>query len=217
MTLYPARPSEVVAAGADALSHACLLVREPDAHVPRWAEPHPPVALAPFRDGRNPALARLFADMARRGTILDATVWTYTTESTAPPLPLGSCDDVVGGAITGQAFRAGVQVDAGTDNVAGWADPWPDLFHELAALASKAGLPNAAILQSATLIAARAAGQAREMGSIVPGKLANMVVLARDPLARLDNLKSVVLTIKRGRMFKRGDFVKLTEQDITDH
>ncbi len=173
-----------------------------------------------FRNGRSPALARVFAEMARRGTILDATLWTYGADTsgstTMPALPPGSCDDTVGGAIAGQAYRAGVAIDAGTDNVADWTDPWPDLFHELAALSSKAGMPNGAVLQSATLIAARATGQERAMGSIEPGKLANMVVLARDPLADLNNLKSVVMTIKRGRMFERSAFSPLEAGDITD-
>jgi imidazolonepropionase-like amidohydrolase len=219
-TLYPAKPSEVVAAGVDVISHACLLIREPDTHVPGWAAPHPQVALAPFRNGRNPALARLFAEMARRGTILDATLWTYSADTagstTLPPLPPGSCDDTVGGAIAGQAYRAGVPIDTGTDNVADWTDPWPDLFHELTALKSRAGMPNSAILQSATLNGARAADQERDMGSIEAGKLANMVVLAHDPLTDLNNLKSVVMTIKRGRIFERTAFVPLNEGDIID-
>ena len=77
-------------------------------------------------------------------------------------------------------------------------------------------MPVGSVLQSATLIAARATGQQRDMGSIEPGKLANMVILARDPLADLDNLKSVVMTVKRGRMFERSAFVPLHDGDITD-
>lgn len=219
-TLYPAKPSEVVAAGVDAISHACLLVREPQAQVPTWTEPHPTPQLASFRDGHNPALEHLFTEMVRRHTILDATIWTYSAETaestTMPALPPGSCDDAVGGAITGQAYRAGVLIDAGTDNVANWTDPWPDLFHELAALANKAGMPTSVILQSATLISAQSAGQEHDMGSIEPGKLANMVVLARNPLTSLDNLKSVLMTVKRGRIFKRNAFIPLRKEDITD-
>jgi len=223
-TLYPAKPSEVVAAGVDVISHACLLVREPMTRVPRWGEPRPPVVMAAFLEGKNPALTSLFAEMVRRGTILDATAWAYgadtgdpaTLSSLTPPLLPGSCDDTVGGAITGQAYRAGVLIDAGTDNVADWTDPWPDLFHELAALSKSAKMPNGAILQSATLIGARAMGQEADMGSIEAGKLANMVILARDPLADLNNLKSVTVTFKRGRMFERTAFVPLVQGDISD-
>jgi imidazolonepropionase-like amidohydrolase len=220
-TLYPAKPSDVVAAGVDVISHACLLVREPMARVPGWGEPRAPVAMTPFLDGRNAALARVFEEMVKRGTILDATVWTYGANNagptTTPPLPPGSCDNSVGGAIAGQAYRAGVMIDAGTDNVADWPDPWPDLFHELAALSTSANMPNGAILKSATLIGARASGQERDMGSIETGKLANMVILARDPLANLENLKSIISTMKRGRVFERTAFVPLNKDDITNN
>lgn len=219
-TLYPAKPSEVVAAGVDTISHACLLIREPMARVPAWGQPRPPMGLGAFRDGRNTALASLFAEMKRRGTILDATIWAYSADTagstTMPTLAQGSCDDIIGGAITGQAYRAGVLIAAGTDFVAEWNDPWPDLFHELSAMSVKAKMTNAAILQSATLIAARAAGQDRDMGSIEVGKLANLVVLARDPLADLTNLKTVVSTMKRGRLFERAAFLPLKEEDIRD-
>jgi hypothetical protein len=43
-----------------------------------------------------------------------------------------------------------------------------------------------------------------------------MVILARDPVADLSNLKSVVVTVKRGRVFQRTAFTPLTEGDITD-
>lgn len=223
-TLYPAKPSEVVAAGADVISHACLLVRESSEHVPRLTEPRRPVNLDQFRAGQSPSLARLFATMANRGIILDATVWAYqapppgpsTVTSLTPPLSPGSCDDVVGGAITGQAYRAGVQVSAGTDSVAPAAEPWPELLHEMSELADRAQMPPAAVLRSATLIGARAAGQERDMGSIEPGKLANMIVLQKDPLLAIENLKSLVMTIKRGRAFARGDFIPLKDDDVVD-
>jgi len=220
-TLFPAKPSEVVGAGVDAISHACLTLREDAGRVPRLTEKRKTVPLGPFRDGTNPALARLFAEMKRRGTIFDATIWTYTpapppaNNNTATPPP-GTCDDVVGGAVTGQAFRAGVAIAAGTDSVAPWNDPWPDLFHELDAMATKAHMPLAAVLHSATQINARATGQERDMGTLAPGKLANMIVLARNPLDDIAALKTITLTIKRGRTFARKDFVPLKKDDITD-
>ena len=78
-------------------------------------------------------------------------------------------------------------------------------------------MPTNAILQSATMVGARALGQEHEMGSIEVGKLANMVVLSRDPLASLENLKTVVMTVKRGHVFPRRAFIPLHKEDITDH
>jgi imidazolonepropionase-like amidohydrolase len=219
-TLYPARPSEVVAAGVDAISHACLVAREAENHIPSWTGPHPPVSPDAFKTWPNTALAPLFAAMVRQGTILDATVWTYAPVAAAaassPPLPPGSCDDTLGGAVTRQAFLAGVPVSAGTDAIAPATDHWPDLFHELDALEKKAGMSPAQVIHAATVVSARAAGQERDMGSIEAGKLANMVVLMRNPLDDLVNLKSVVMTVKRGRVFERRGFVPLKAADITD-
>src|SRR2546430_2157606 len=83
--------------------------------VPGWRDPRRTVALTEFRDGNHAALARPFAEMVRRGTILAAPIWAYSADTagstTMPPLPPGSCDDTIGGAITGQAYRAGVAID----------------------------------------------------------------------------------------------------------
>ncbi len=219
-TPFPARPSDMVAAGADVLSHACLLVHEGDRPAYGWGAPHAKADLARLRQGDDAALARLFTMMARRGTILDATIVTYGAEpagpTSMPPLAPGACDDALGGILTRQAFRAGVPIAAGTDLTAPSPEPWPELFQELAALANQAGMPPAAVLHTATLVNARASGQARDMGSVEAGKLANLVVLAQDPLVSLDHLKSIVMTIKRGRPYPRGDFQPLQAGDVTD-
>lgn len=223
-TLYPAKPSEVVAAGVDSVSHACLLVSEPLDHAWDWGAPRAPMDLTQFTAADSPALARLFDAMVRRRVILDATISAYgaapaapaATPGLTPPLQPGGCDDRVGGAITAQAYRAGVDIDAGTDGVAPADDPWPELYREMDAMARLAHMPPSAVLRSATLVGARVAGQAQDRGSVEPGKLADMVVLAADPLQGLQNLKSIVMTIKRGVAFPRRDFVPPGPGDITD-
>jgi imidazolonepropionase-like amidohydrolase len=62
------------------------------------------------------------------------------------------------------------------------------------------------VIRAATLNGAQAAGKASEMGTIEPGKLANFVVLAKNPLDAVANLRSVVLTVKRGRRFARAAY-----------
>jgi cytosine/adenosine deaminase-related metal-dependent hydrolase len=62
------------------------------------------------------------------------------------------------------------------------------------------------VLRSATLIGARSAGAEDVMGSVEAGKLANFVVLDDDPLLDIEHLRSVTLTVKRGRRFERGEF-----------
>lgn len=200
-TLFPAKPSEVVAAGVDVISHSCLIVHQASQHVPSDVTVHDDVSLAQFEGGRSQVLKPLFEQMARRQVILDATVWTYDAPMPDTGTPMQTahrrCDAALGAAITNQAYRAGVLIATGTDNPATWDDLWPDVFHEIDLLVHQAHMSSNDVIRSATEISARAAGQERDMGTIAPGKLANMVLLAKDPIQDINNLRSVEMTIRR--------------------
>jgi imidazolonepropionase-like amidohydrolase len=159
-------------------------------------------------NGDNPVMTKLFADMARRGTILDATLHVYREVEAAarkqrkPPL----CTVALAGKLTNQAWRAGVSISSGTDGDTPAGEPWPALFDELELLHRAAGLTPMAVLQAATLNGAKAMGEEGEMGTITPGKLANLVVLAKNPLDDVANFRSLVMTVKRGREYDRAEF-----------
>jgi imidazolonepropionase-like amidohydrolase len=202
--VFPATPAEVVDSGVDTVSHSCYLAyqamdRRPDSYQHRF-----PVDASLFAAG-NPVMAKLFGDMARRGTILDATLHVYreveaaAKERRQPPL----CTVALAGKLTNQAFRSGVTISAGTDGDTPISEPWPALFDELQLLHDSAGLPPMDVVRAATLNGAKAAGQEKDMGTIEAGKLANMVVLAKNPLDNVGNFRSVVLTVKRGQQFWR--------------
>jgi hypothetical protein len=87
---------------------------------------------------------------------------------------------------------AGVTVVAGTDELAGLM-----LHHELQ-LFVRGGLTTAEALQSATLVPARAMKKDKESGSIDKGKVADLFVVDGDPLAHIEDLSKVVLTVKSG-------------------
>jgi imidazolonepropionase-like amidohydrolase len=108
--------------------------------------------------------------------------------------------------LTNQAYRSGVAISTGTDGDTDAQNPWPSLFDEFELLADRVRMTPADLIRAATLNGARAAGQETEMGSIQAGKLANMVVLSANPLQYPHNLRSVVLTVKRGRRFARADY-----------
>ncbi len=74
---------------------------------------------------------------------------------------------------------------------------------ELWMLAS-GGLSNFEVLKSATLRGAEAIGYAQDLGSIEEGKLADLVVLAKDPLQDIRNTNSVRYVMKNGELFE-GD------------
>jgi imidazolonepropionase-like amidohydrolase len=62
-------------------------------------------------------------------------------------------------------------------------------------------VPNAGILRAATLDAARALGVDGTTGSIAAGKLADLVVVDGDPLARIEDIDHVVSAVRAGIVF----------------
>ena len=56
-------------------------------------------------------------------------------------------------------------------------------------------------------------GQSAEMGTIAPGKLANLVFVAKNPLDDIGNLKSIAMTVKRGVLYRRSDYRPIAKDE----
>ncbi len=79
---------------------------------------------------------------------------------------------------------------------------------ELWALASGGWKP-IEVLRAATLHGAEAIGYAQDLGSIETGKLADLVVLSKDPLADIHNTNAIRYVMKNGELFE-GDTLDQT-------
>lgn len=98
--------------------------------------------------------------------------------------------------VVGAMYRAGIPIESGTDSIAGFA-----LDRELE-LHVKAGIPAARVLQDATVGAARIMSMDKELGSIAPGKLADLVLVDGDPAARISDIRKTVLVVKNGIIYR---------------
>ncbi len=218
-SIFPTTPAQVLDARPDVTSHTCYMAYQVIGVPPSYQQRYP-VDPKLFDGGANPVMAGLFARMKAQGTILDPTLRVYAEDAERfaknpkGRVPLCSLD--LAASLTRQAFRAGVPLTTGTDGIAPASDPWPTVYDEFALLVMNAGLTPAEVIHAATETGARAAAQAANMGTLAPGKLANMIVLTRDPTADIQNLKSLELTIKRGRVYPRADFKLLTDADLKD-
>ncbi len=68
-------------------------------------------------------------------------------------------------------------------------------------LLQSGGLPTHDALRSATIVGAEAIGMATDIGSLEAGKMADLLVLDRDPLVNIRNSNSVGMVMVNGRLF----------------
>ncbi len=83
-------------------------------------------------------------------------------------------------------------------------------FHWEMWLLSKGGMPNHDILRAATVFGAEAIGAGTQLGSIEPGKLADLQVLDRNPLTDIRNTSSLRYVMKNGRLFDASTLDQIT-------
>jgi imidazolonepropionase-like amidohydrolase len=210
-TVFPATPGEVVQAGVDVISHSTLLGHEGGSALQASTfKEQPVIDHSRFMAGDNRDITKLFDQMKRRGTILDATV-----ASVDRPYFSGHGPEAEGRArtnaelaavLTAQAHLAGVMIVTGTDYETETADPFPALYQELEALVHRCRIPPEDVLRFATLVGARSAGTETIMGSVEPGKMANFAVFTEDPVRAIENIRSITLTVRRGHRYERAEF-----------
>lgn len=110
--------------------------------------------------------------------------------------------------LTGKLYRAGVPLLAGTDAPEPQVTPGFSLHQELEMLV-ESGLPPAAALKAATLNNATALRQEKVLGTIAPGKLADIVLLSANPLEDIRHTRRIDLVVRAGLVCRPGEVLKL--------
>ena len=105
--------------------------------------------------------------------------------------------------LVGALHEAGVPIVAGTDK----AVPAHSLHRELE-LYVQAGLTPMQVIQLATLGSARAMGLDKDVGSIEPGKRADMILVDGDPLKDFSTLRKISRVIRDGRVYDPAELWK---------
>jgi imidazolonepropionase-like amidohydrolase len=98
--------------------------------------------------------------------------------------------------LAGLLYRSGIPIEAGTDSMAGFA------LHRELELDVQAGIPPSQVLQNATFNAARIMSLDKDLGSIAPGKLADLTLVTGDPVANIRDIRKTGLVMKDGILYK---------------
>lgn len=97
-----------------------------------------------------------------------------------------------------RAYKAGVPIAFGTDTgVSAHGDNWKEFGYMI-----EAGMPAMKAIVSATVSAADLLGESEDLGSIEPGKYADIIAVPGDPLADPEEFGRVHFVMKGGAVFK---------------
>jgi imidazolonepropionase-like amidohydrolase len=207
-----------VAAGMDQINHI--------SYVSAVAGPAIPPTLVPAADSTDPATKRLVAFLLAHNTVLDPTLalfeWVYhpaaqrvadfepgvakvAPELAGPLNDAGASPEASPRAASMFArylstvrilHRAGVPMVAGTDQTV----PGYSLHRELE-LYVQAGFTPMEAIEAATSVPARIMHVDSEVGTVTPGKRADLLLVDGHPLQRIADTRNVVLVVSNGRRY----------------
>jgi imidazolonepropionase-like amidohydrolase len=105
--------------------------------------------------------------------------------------------------LTGELHRGGIPLLVGSDSLDPFVFPGDSLHRELAELV-QAGFTPLEAIQAATLGGAQFLGREKEFGTVEPGKTADLVLLAANPLENIANTRKILAVIRNGNYLDRA-------------
>lgn len=96
-------------------------------------------------------------------------------------------------------YDSGIQIVAGTDESNGYAlDRELEIYNE-------AGIPAPEVLRIATIEAAQVMHLDKDLGSVTPGKYADMILVKGDPTKQMSDIRRVDTVVKNGVVYKPAE------------
>jgi len=133
-----------------------------------------------------------------------ATEWRAAAEASRGAAPLRDTTFAVWSLhLTERMHEAGVPVGAGTDTPIAFAAPGYSLHSELEMLV-RAGLSPLEAIEAATVRPAEFFGLSGEMGTVEPGRLADLVLLSANPLDDITNTRAIEAVVSKGTLLDRA-------------
>jgi len=193
------------------LSHAAYLVFEP-------ASPMPNNYTSRFDGDYDkypydlPNITTVLTKMASEHRILDATLYVFTEEAKGKTTNQFLSSSFIPTSqpslvpwifnVTRNAHKIGVNVSTGTDDIGDPnQDSFPNVHKELELLVKNCGFSPLEAITSATKIGAETIGIGSVVGTIEVGKIADMVILNKNPLDDITNTRKIWHVIKGGKLY----------------
>lgn len=115
--------------------------------------------------------------------------------------------------LVGMMQKSGVEFLAGTDTPNPYCFPGFSLHDELA-LMVEAGITPMEALKTATINPARFLGIENSLGTIKPGKLADLILLDANPLQDIRNTQKIEVVVSNGRLLDREALDRMLSESI---
>ena len=224
---------QVIEAGQDQINHISYIADIMHAPLPKNADRMARFTSVASIDFNSPDAQKALAFLKAHGTVVDPTlvIFEFFTANTSkppasfepgvekvapeleqqladvgPPSPFSEgiakvFDKEV--AIVGALHRAGIPVVAGTDQTV----PGHSLHREIE-LYVQAGFTPMEAIQAATIVPARVMGFDKELGTVEPGKRADLAILGGNPLESIHNIRKVEYVITGGTMYNCAELWK---------
>ncbi|MEI6243958.1 MAG: amidohydrolase family protein [Acidobacteriota bacterium] len=198
--VFPARASDLIAAGVKYLAHAAYLV---------W-DAFPPMtdftrrAFGDFAavPADNAAMTELLQQMKDHDVALNPTLWVLA-EGPGKSDPSG-LRTAWSNRFTKRALDMGVTIAAGVDSLLSTSDPLPMIHKEMEMLVTGAHFTPLEAITAATRGAAHGIGVDDARGTVTTGKAADLVLVGADPTVNIRNTRDIRYVIKDGKVvFKK--------------